>query len=253
MAPQRLQKILSQLGVVSRRGSEALIERGLVTINGVTAHLGDTVSAGDVVAFDGRVLHWEAPRQHRTFALHKPAGYVCSASDELGRRGVIEMMPAVPGLHAVGRLDKDSEGLLILTTDGALTLRLTHPRHGHRKHYRVWTEVQPTEADLRRLLDGVVLEDGLAVAAEARTSEGGAEIVLSEGRKRQVRRMMDELGCPVWRLLRYRVGNLWLGDLQAGEWYELGADELAWLEQPEDAELSPAQRDLRQETEGLWL
>jgi 23S rRNA pseudouridine2605 synthase len=142
----------------------------------------------------------------------------------------MDLVPYVPGLHPVGRLDLDSEGLLLLTTDGQLTLQLTHPRYEHEKEYRVWcTEGDLTEGAVRQLVDGVDLEDGQARAARARTLNGGGLLVLREGRNRQVRRMLEAVGYTVERLLRTRIGGLSLGDLEAGAHRELGDGDLAEL------------------------
>ena len=133
--PERLQKLLSRAGIASRRGSEALIKAGRVTVNGKRAELGSSASDADEVRVDGQPI--EQNQAHVTFALHKPRGVVTTANDEFGRTNVLELVPDVRGLHPVGRLDRDSEGLLILTTDGNLTLQLTHPRFEHEKEYRV--------------------------------------------------------------------------------------------------------------------
>lgn len=224
----RIQKVLARAGVASRRAAEALIEAGRVTVGGRRASLGDRVGPDDDLRVDGRPV--EAPAGPRTFALHKPRGLVTSAADERGRRTVFSLLPPVPGLHPVGRLDLDSEGLLLLTTDGDLTLHLTHPRFGHAKTYRVWcVGGSPASEALQRLRDGVLLDDGWARAEAVRPLPGGAELVLREGRKRQVRRMLQAVGAPVERLLRTRVGTVALGDLAPGAWRELTADEVERL------------------------
>lgn len=247
---ERLQKVLARAGVASRRAAEELITAGRVAVNGVPAGLGVRVQPGDRVTVDGEPV--AAPTPHVTYMLHKPAGFVTTAQDELGRRTVLDAMPPVPGLHPVGRLDKDSEGLLILTTDGDLTLRLTHPRFEHEKVYRVWCFPEPGEQELAALRRGVELEEGFA-RAEVEPAPGGALALLREGRKRQVRRMFAEVGCPVDRLLRYRVGGLWLGDLGPGEFVQLGERELDWLLQPGARQQSPAQREQEALTRRLWL
>lgn len=230
---ERLQKRLARAGVASRRAAEELITAGRVTVNGEVATLGRTVSPADEVRVDG-VMVETAALEKVTFLLHKPAGYVTTARDEYGRRGVLSAMPPVPGLHPVGRLDKDSEGLLLLTTDGDLTLTLTHPRYGHEKVYRAWTlgEHDPTPDELRALVDGIELDDGPARALDARPVPGGALVTLGEGRNRQVRRMLEALGHPVARLLRLRVGGLWLGDLGPGEYRPLSERDLHDLLHP---------------------
>lgn len=236
----RLQKVLARAGVASRRGAEELIAAGRVTIGARRAVLGDRVAGGDVVRVDGREVG--AAAEHRTFALHKPAGVVTSAADERGRRTVMDLLPGVAGLHPVGRLDLDSEGLLLLTTDGELTLRLTHPRYGHAKTYRVWcVGGAPAEGALARLRSGVRLDDGWARADDVRPVAGGAVLVLREGRKRQVRRMFAAVGAPVERLVRTHVGSIALGDLSPGCWRELGAEEVERLRYtPDDAGRDPS-------------
>lgn len=231
---ERLQKRLARAGVASRRAAEDLISAGRVQVNGVLATLGQLVSEQDDIRVDGQLID-AAPVQAVTFALYKPRGYVTTAQDEYGRKNVLQAMPAVPGLHPVGRLDRDSEGLLLLTTDGDLTLTLTHPRYGHEKAYRAWTAGphDPTDHELEALLEGVVLDDGPAQAVSVSPASGGAFVVLSEGRKRQVRRMLAAIGHPVSRLMRYRVGGLWLGDLDVGEYRELGPQDLQDLLHPE--------------------
>ena len=225
---QRLQKVLARAGVASRRKAEELIRAGRVTVNGRVAALGDVADPGDDVRLDGRPL--PRPERSVTYLLHKPRGLVTTASDELGRPTVMDLVPAVPGLHPVGRLDLDSEGLLLLTTDGDLTLRLTHPRYRHEKEYRVWTD-PPDVSDeaLARLTSGVTLEDGQARAERAERAPGGAVVVLREGRKRQVRRMLAAVGHEVVRLKRTRVAGLELGDLPVGRFRELTAAETAAL------------------------
>lgn len=226
--PQRLQKVLARAGVASRRKAEELIAAGRVTVNGRVAVLGDVAAEVDDVRLDGRPL--AAPARHVTYALHKPRGYVTTASDERGRPTVLELVPAAPGLHPVGRLDLDSEGLLLLTTEGDLTLRLTHPRYEHEKEYRVWTDPpRVPQAALARLRAGVLLDDGPAVAVRAERADGGAVIVLREGRKRQVRRMMAAVGHEVVRLVRTRVAGLELGGLAPGAYRELTEEEVADL------------------------
>lgn len=226
--PQRLQKLIARAGLASRRKAEELILAGRVTVNGRVAALGDVATEEDDVRVDGRPLR--TPARHVTYLLNKPRGYVTTASDERGRPTVMDLVPDVPGLHPVGRLDLDSEGLLLLTTDGDLTLRLTHPRYAHEKEYRVWTDPPhvPDHA-LARLCRGVALSDGPAVAVRAERAEGGAVVVLREGRKRQVRRMFAAVGHEVVRLVRTRVASLELGDLPPGGFRELTAEEAAAL------------------------
>lgn len=226
---ERLQKVLARAGAApSRRKAEAMIEAGRVTVDGRVAELGVRVPPGAEVRLDGRPV---APRDGRTvLLLHKPAGVVTTAHDPHGRTTVMDLVPDLPGLHPVGRLDLDSEGLLLLTDDGDLTLRLTHPRFEHLKRYRAWCAGGTVDgAALARLRLGVELDDGPARADRARAAQGGCLIDLHEGRNRQVRRMLDAVGYPVARLLRTRVAGVELGDLAPGSWREASDAELAEL------------------------
>lgn len=230
--PERLQKLLARAGVASRRAAEEMLRAGRVTVNGRTAALGERARQGDDIRVDGRPLM--APQAHRTFMLHKPRGVLTTAADDRGRSTVLELLPPVPGLHPVGRLDLDSEGLLLLSTDGALTLELTHPRYGHDKGYRVWCSGgTPASPVLRALERGLLLDDGPTAPAGVTPAPGGLYLTLGEGRNRQVRRMMEAVGQPVRRLLRVRFGGLWLGDLEPGQWRELDAGDLHGLRHPE--------------------
>lgn len=225
--PIRLQKLLAKAGVASRRAAEALITEGMVTVNGRIAKLGDSALETDDIQVSNKRLEFAAG--HVSFALYKPRGVVTSAHDELGRQGVLELVPQVAGLHSVGRLDRASEGLLILTTDGNLTLELTHPRYHHEKEYRVWSEPTPSLAQLEAIWQGVMLEDGLAKPHALVAARDGFRVVLLEGRKHQVRRMADAVGLEVYRLMRTRIGHLQIGDLRPGEWRELGRTDLKLL------------------------
>ena len=225
---ERLQKFLASAGVASRRKSEDLITAGRVTVNGTKAALGQKVSPGDEVAVDGTAI--AKPGETVTYMLHKPPGYLSSVSDNRGRPTVIELVPRAPGLHPVGRLDLDSEGLLLLSNDGALTLQLTHPRFEHEKSYRVWCRQGTLGAgELGILEGGVKLEDGLARAVVAKVAEGGCYITLKEGRNHQVRRMLAAVGYSVTRLVRERVGGLELGDLPRGKYRKLSKQDLTRL------------------------
>jgi 23S rRNA pseudouridine2605 synthase len=248
-ANERLQRYLARAGVASRRKAEALIEGGRVRIDGDVAELGAKVGPGQRVTLDGAEVR--PPARHRTFALHKPAGVVSTASDERGRRTVLDLLPAVPGLHPVGRLDLDSEGLLLLTTDGDLTMRLTHPRFGQAKTYRAWCAGGTLpEAACRSMLEGVQLDDGPARALQARPAPGGAVVVLGDGRKRQLRRMLEAVGHPVERLLRTHVGDLALGDLLPGAHVELAEADLRRLGYTPATEAGPSSTAKRRPTSG---
>lgn len=225
---ERLQKLLARAGVASRRKAEDLIEAGRVVVDGRVARLGDRAGPGAVVLLDGQPLAPAAA--HISFLLNKPPGVVSTVSDERGRPTALDLVPAVPGLHPVGRLDLDSEGLLLLTTDGELTLRLTHPRYGHEKEYRVWCRQGPLSTGaIASLRAGVELEDGPARAVSAEAAAGGAVVVLAEGRKRQLRRMLEAVGYDVERLQRTRVAGLRLGELPIGEYRPLTQEDLQAL------------------------
>lgn len=227
---ERLQKWLARLGhAPSRRTAESWIDAGRLTINGQRATLGDRVTRHDRVTLDDQAVADEAP-ETRILAYHKPVGVIASAQDPQGRPTIFRDLPRIPGLHSVGRLDLNSEGLLLLTNDGDLTLRLTHPRYGHQKRYVVHLEggaLTPSEtATLRR---GVKLEDGLARADEIKIHPKGCEVVLHEGRNRQVRRMIGAVGRHVLRLIRTQHAGVALGDLQPGRWRDLNETEKAAL------------------------
>lgn len=225
---ERLQKRLARAGIASRRKAEDLIREGRVRVNGAVAELGTRVAEGDEVEVDGEPV--ASPQTKVTFMLNKPAGYVTTLEDELGRPTVMALVPEVPGLHPVGRLDLESEGLLLLTTDGELTLKLTHPRYQHEKEYRVWCREGTLDAGALAVLEqGVTLDDGPARAVVAKLAEGGCRMVLTEGRKRQVRRMLAEVGYKVTRLVRTRVAGLELGALPSGRYRELSPEDFAKL------------------------
>jgi 23S rRNA pseudouridine2605 synthase len=227
---ERLQKVLSQLGVGSRRACEELIAAGRVAVNGAVAVLGRRVDPGtDRVAIDGVPVGIRPGLVY--YALNKPAGVISTASDPQRRPVVTGLVPPEPRVHPVGRLDADSEGLLLLTNDGDLTFRLTHPRFGVEKEYLVMVEGTPTRGTLRRLRDGVVLEDGpTAPARVALIGSHGLRITIHEGRNRQVRRMCDAVGHPARRLVRTRIGPVRIGKLAPGEWRELTPGEVRALE-----------------------
>lgn len=217
---ERLQKVLARAGITSRRKAEVLIEQGRVQVNGIVAHVGMKVTPRDELVVDGAPV----ARQVDTvsYAFFKPTGVITSVSDDRGRKTVMDYLPAVPGLHPVGRLDLDSAGLLIMTNDGDLTLRLSHPRFEHRKTYKVTCREGRVSNDaIRHLEQGVMLEDGLAKAKRARPSKEGCTLVLAEGRNRQVRRMLAALDYEVTALLRTHIDKLPLGSLREGEYRQL--------------------------------
>lgn len=227
---ERLQKLLSAAGVCSRRRAEEYILAGRVTVNGRTAGLGDKADpARDRVEVDGAPL--PAPGGHTYIMLNKPRGYVTTLSDERGRNTVAQLTADCPArVWPVGRLDMDSEGLLLLTDDGALTHRLTHPAHQVEKEYRVWVS-----GDVERalpVLSAPVYDGGEELTADRveRTGESTLTVVIHQGKNRQVRRMCAAAGLTVKRLRRVREGNLRLGGLKPGQWRPLTAAELRALQ-----------------------
>ena len=226
----RLQKVLAQAGLGSRRTCEDLIERRRVRVNGEVAVLGRRVDPEvDVVEVDGAQIGVKAGLVH--YLLHKPAGVITTVSDPQGRPTVVDLVPAEPRVFPVGRLDGDSEGLLLLTNDGDLTHRLTHPRYGVDKEYLVEVEGDPSRGALARLRDGVDLEDGRTAPAKvAQLDARLLRITIHEGRNRQVRRMCEAIGHPVLRLVRTRIGPVADRSLKPGEWRALTQDEVRALE-----------------------
>ncbi len=228
----RLQKYFSDCGVLSRRAAEAEILSGRVNVNGVTATLGDKIDPeNDIVEYRGKRILPREDKPHLYVMLHKPRGVVSTAKDEKGRRNVTELVK-IPGarLYPIGRLDMDSDGLLLLTDDGELTNRLTHPRHEIPKIYHVTLTAKPSEEQLRVLrapmeLDGYrLLPVGVKVIAD-----NILEMELYEGRNRQIRRMCQAVGLGIRQLTRIRIGELGLGDLPLGKWRYLTDDEVAYL------------------------
>jgi 23S rRNA pseudouridine2605 synthase len=227
---ERLQKVLARVGLGSRRVCEDLIAEGRVRVNGVVAELGRRVDPDhDLVTVDGAPIGIRPGLVH--YLLNKPAGVVTTASDPQGRPTVVELVPAEPRVFPVGRLDLDTEGLLLLTNDGELAHRIAHPSHGVEKEYLAQVEGRPSRGALRRLREGVELDDGITAPAQASLVEPSlVRLVIHEGRNRQVRRMLDAVGHPVVRLIRTRIGPIADDRLRPGSWRELSADELRALE-----------------------
>ena len=226
---QKLQKVLAAAGVASRRVCEDLIMAGRVRVNGTIAEVGARVDPeGDVIEVDGAVVATDPNLVH--YLLHKPAGVVTTARDTHGRPTVVDLVPAEPRVFPVGRLDADTEGLLLLTNDGELTNRITHPSHGVEKEYLAEVVGTPTRGELRRLREGVELDDGPTAPAKVSVvGDGVLRLVLHEGRNRQVRRMCEAVGHPVTRLVRTRIGPITDIRLKPGEWRPLTRDEVAAL------------------------
>ncbi|TAK13674.1 MAG: rRNA pseudouridine synthase [Anaerolineae bacterium] len=234
MAVERIQKLLAQAGHGSRRECETFIEAGRVKVNGKVAKLGDKADlAVDDVRLDGRVLAQTEPLEY--ILLNKPRYVLTAAKSEEGRRTVLDLVETTARVYPVGRLDLESEGLVLLTNDGDLANRLTHPRYGHEKEYRVLLAKRPDAKQLTAWQRGVVLEDGhTTLPAEVRVERNQGKgavvrVVMTEGRKRQIREICGQLGLPVVRLTRVRLHTLRLGGLQAGKWRHLSLQEVAEL------------------------
>ncbi len=230
---ERLQKLLSAAGVCSRRRAEEYLAAGRVTVNGAVAGLGDRADPDlDRVEVDGVPL--STPAAHTYILLNKPRGYVTTLSDEKGRKTAADLLGGCPvRVWPVGRLDLDSEGLLLLTDDGELTHRLTHPSHEVEKEYLVWVRGEvPSGAEKLRAMDAL---EGEAIRRPAvkviKAEEGGGllSVVIHEGKNRQVRRMCAAAGLAVTRLKRVREGSLELGGLKPGQWRYLTDGEIGAL------------------------
>ncbi len=236
MEPVRVQKLLAAAGYCSRRHAEELITQGRVRVNGKRVKLGDKARAGDSLTVDGAEVALEGRRNYRYIMLNKPRGYVTTASDELGRRCVMDLLDGVEErVYPVGRLDRNSEGLLLLTNDGALANAIMHPSREVAKTYRVTVRPPVTDEQLARLGAGVKLDDGFVTAPAnvvVRTLEKERAVLLltiHEGKKREIRRMCDAVGLPVLRLRRISIGPLKLGTLKPGAWRDLTSEELRAL------------------------
>jgi 23S rRNA pseudouridine2605 synthase len=226
---ERLQKVLARTGVGSRRVCEDLIADGRVTVNGEVPVLGRRVDADtDVIELDGVPLPVRPGLVH--YLVNKPTGVVSTAEDTHGRPTVVSLVPAEPRVFPVGRLDLDSEGLIVVTNDGELTHRLTHPSFGVPKEYLVQVEGEPSAGDVRSLREGVDLEDGrTAPARVAVVAPSLLRMVIHEGRNRQIRRMCESVGHPVVRLVRTRIGPLADPSLTPGSYRPLTFDEVRGL------------------------
>ncbi len=237
MTVERLQKVMAARGVASRRQAEVMISQGRVQVNGVVVtELGTKIDPKkDEIRVDGKLL--AAVQERLYLLLHKPVGYVTTMDDPQKRRTVSDLLAGIKvRVYPVGRLDINSSGLLFCTNDGELAHRMMHPRYKLKKYYRVTVEGQISPAQLQRLRDGVELEDGFArpERVEIKYSSGTEtviEMILREGRNRQVRRMTAAVGCPVKKLVRTRIGFLRLGSLPKGSYRFLSAGEMAKLRQ----------------------
>lgn len=238
---ERLQKILSQWGVASRRQAEQMILDGRVRLNGQVVQLGQKANPEfDQIEVDGKLLRSIDRPQSIYLLLHKPLGIVSTCDDPQGRSTVLDLLsPELrnhSGIHPVGRLDIDSTGALLLTNDGSLTFGLTHPRHSIPKTYRVWVQGQPTSAELDQWRRGVLLDGRMTRPAQVRILDSRQpdrtllEIKLREGRNRQIRRVADQLGHSVLRLHRVAIGPILLGALPSGQHRSLTQDEIEFLQ-----------------------
>lgn len=234
MAEERLQKIMAQVGIGSRRSNEEIILAGRVQVNGKTAVLGTKADPErDTITVDNKPL--PKPQKPVYIAVNKPQGVLSEVSDQETRQTVRDLVPTPGHLFIVGRLDYESEGLILLTNDGELANRLTHPRYGHEKEYRVLVGSRPDERQLDAWRHGIVLEDGYRTAsAQVRVESVSGKnvwlrVILHEGRKRQIREMGRLTGVYVQRIQRIRIGTLLLGELKPGQWRELRPDEIREL------------------------
>ncbi len=231
--PERLQKSLARAGFGSRRSCEQLIVDGKVTIDGRVATLGDKVDPStSKVQVEGHGVNLDPNLKY--YVMNKPIDVVTTMSDPQGRADITAYLPDGPRVFPVGRLDRDSEGLLLLTNDGELANRLLHPRHGVEKEYLAEVDGRPNQKQISALERGLQLEDGPARALSARAagsagSRSAVRVIMGEGRKREVRRLLAAVGLPVTRLVRVRMGPLKLGRLEPGKVRELTAEEVRGL------------------------
>jgi 23S rRNA pseudouridine2605 synthase len=233
---ERLQKLLAQAGYGSRRACEEFITSGRVRVNGQIALLGQKADPStDKVTLDGKALPRTESLKFVYIALYKPRNVLSAAEGQDDRQTVRDLIPTEGHLYPVGRLDFDSEGLILMTNDGALTNKLTHPRYGHEKEYRVLVARRPDEKQLEAWRRGIVLEDGDKTAPAdvifLSMSGKGAwiRVIMGEGKKRQIREVGKRLGLPVVKIIRLRIGTLKLGNLKPRQWRHLTADEVKEL------------------------
>ena len=230
----RLQKYLADAGIASRRKCEQLIEEGRVKLNGAVAEIGMNVNDGDVVTLDGKRVR--ANNERVMIAFYKPKNVICSNAEDEDRKKVTDFFKDLPyRLYTVGRLDYDSEGLILVTNDGDAANRLMHPRYGLSKTYNVLCSGRFTDAEIHTLASGVMLEDGMTAPARVKllreTDNGNTElsITIHEGRNRQVRRMVAAVGHDTLRLVRVSIGKLTISGLKSGQWRFLSREEAELL------------------------
>ena len=231
MSLNRLQKIISDSGLSSRRKADLLIKQGRVTLNGRQAIVGEKADPfSDHILVDGKDL----PKKlsHKVFLLNKPYGFISSCQDNHGRKTILSLIPSHLrlGLHPVGRLDYESRGAILLTNNGDLTLKLTHPRYSHTKTYLVWVKGQPSLSILGNWRRGIFLDGKITMPARIEILDKGNQktllkVILKEGRNRQIRRTANLLGHPVLDLQRISISNININGLVEGDWRELQANE----------------------------
>lgn len=241
MALERVQKLMSQAGLASRRESEKIIQQGRVKVNGKVITLGDKADPDrDTVTVDGQRLKLQGIEQVY-YVLNKPTNVLSTNKAPEGddRATVREMIPHEGHLFTIGRLDAESEGLMVMTNDGDLANRLAHPRYEHTKTYKITVYGEPTEATLEHWQNGVWLEEGRTAPCYVKVLDTDKangttvlRIVMIEGKKRQIRRVATKLGHPVRKLMRTHIGQLGVGTLRRGEWYKLGDEEVHYMQQP---------------------
>ena len=237
MQPIRIQKALSEAGVASRRAAEELVRQGRVTINGRKAEIGQSVNPDrDVIAVDGKRVYFARKKQYRYIMMNKPRGYVTTLNDELGRRCVTDLLTGVEErVYPIGRLDRNSEGLLLFTNDGELANRIMHPASHINKVYRVTVRPDITDEQAAELSAGVKIGENTTtlpatvIVLEKQPGRVVLQITISEGKNRQIRRMCEAVGLEVVRLKRIAVGPIKLGMLQPGRWRDLKSSELIAL------------------------
>lgn len=237
MRDTRIQKVMSDMGLCSRRAAEAIIAEGRVKLNGHPVKVGDKMdTAKDLLSVDGQNIYIPKRQEHLYLMLNKPRGYVTTLNDERGRKTVADLMTDLDTrVYPIGRLDKDSEGLLLMTNDGAFANLLAHPSHGVSKTYRVTVTPHATEMQVVHLTNGVVLDDGTKTQPAVirvvtdEPSRTVLEITIKEGKNRQIRRMCEAVGLEVSRLRRISEGPVKLGMLKVGTWRELTKQEISAL------------------------
>lgn len=232
MAEQRIQKVLSDQGICSRRAAECLIEEGRVKVNGHPVTLGDKMDPDyDKVSIDGKNMRIVRKRKYIYLMLHKPRGYITTASDERGRKTVMDLVKGVGHrVYPVGRLDKDSEGLLLLTSDGEIVNKILRAAGGHEKEYLVTVNKPIDREFLRKMAAGVPILDTVTLPCKIeQTGKNSFRLILVQGLNRQIRRMCEALGYRVTKLTRVRIMNIRLGHLLPGHWRNLTSGELREL------------------------